>query len=143
MGTKVKEWIEEIISNQVNEQLEMKKIEKELLKKVHSARLSMEREVKKEIDSMRERRREEDRKRKEEHEAYMLEAQQKMEDEKKKIAEERLAILGEQERIDKELRKQKKREEKKEKEEQMKILGKGNARPKLSFSLKPTPDGQL
>ena len=73
----------------------------------------------------------------------MVEAEQKMEDEKKKIAEERLAILGEQERIDKELRKQKKREEKKEKEAQMKILGKGNARPKLSFSLKPTPDGQL
>merc|ERR1712012_749564 len=107
--TKVKERIEEIISNQVNEQLEMKKkeIEKELLKKVHSARLSMEKE------------------------------------EKKEIAEERLAILAEQERIDKELRKQKKREEKKEKEEQMKILGKGNARPKLSFSLKAAPDGQL
>ena len=38
-------------------------------------------------------------------------------------------------RIEQEKHKLKKREEKKMKEEQKKILGKGNARPKLSFSL--------
>ena len=50
-------------------------------------------------------------------------------------AEERLAMIEEQMRIEQEKHKLKKREEKRMKEEQKKILGKGNARPKLSFTL--------
>ena len=50
-------------------------------------------------------------------------------------AEERLAMIEEQMRIEQEKQKLKKREEKRMREEQKKILGKGNARPKLSFSL--------
>lgn len=50
-------------------------------------------------------------------------------------AEERLAMIEEQMRFEQEKQKLKKREEKRAKEEQKKILGKGNARPKLSFSL--------
>ena len=55
--------------------------------------------------------------------------------EKKKLAEDRLAILENQMRIDKEKQKEKKKQEKKVKQEQMKILGKDKSRPKLSFSL--------
>lgn len=44
-------------------------------------------------------------------------------------------MIEDQMKIDEEKRKLKKREEKKSKEEQKMILGKGNTRPKLSFSL--------
>ena len=44
-------------------------------------------------------------------------------------------MIEEQMRIEQEKHKLRKREEKRLKEEQKKILGKGNARPKLSFSL--------
>ena len=44
-------------------------------------------------------------------------------------------MIEEQMRIEQEKQKLKKREEKRMREEQKKILGKGNARPKLSFSL--------
>ena len=50
-------------------------------------------------------------------------------------AEERLAMIEEQMKFEQEKQKMKKREDKRLKEEQKKILGKGNARPKLSFSL--------
>ena len=50
-------------------------------------------------------------------------------------AEERLAMIEEQMRFEQEKQKLKKREDKRLKEEQKKILGKGNVRPKLSFSL--------
>ena len=50
-------------------------------------------------------------------------------------AEERLKMIEDQMRIEQEKHKLRKREEKRMKEEQKKILGKGNARPKLSFSL--------
>ena len=57
-------------------------------------------------------------------------------------AEERLAMIEEQMRIEQEKQKLKKREEKRMREEQKKILGKGNARPKLSFSLIGPADSQ-
>ena len=44
-------------------------------------------------------------------------------------------MIEEQMRIEQEKHKLKKKEEKRMKAEQQKILGKGNARPKLSFSL--------
>ena len=44
-------------------------------------------------------------------------------------------MIEEQMRFEQEKQKLKKREDKRMKEEQKKILGKGNARPKLSFSL--------
>lgn len=44
-------------------------------------------------------------------------------------------MIEEQMKIEQEKQKLKKKEEKRAKEEQMKILGKGKARPKLSFSL--------
>ena len=44
-------------------------------------------------------------------------------------------MIEEQMKIEQEKQKLKKKEEKRMKEEQKKILGKGNARPKLSFSL--------
>ena len=50
-------------------------------------------------------------------------------------AEERLAMIEEQMKFEQEKQRLKKREDKRLKEEQKKILGKGNARPKLSFSL--------
>jgi len=50
-------------------------------------------------------------------------------------AEERLKMIEDQMKIEEEKRKLKRREEKRMKEEQKIILGKGNARPKLSFSL--------
>jgi arginine/glutamate-rich protein 1 len=50
-------------------------------------------------------------------------------------AEERLKMIEDQMKIEEEKRKLKRREEKRIKEEQKIILGKGNARPKLSFSL--------
>jgi len=53
----------------------------------------------------------------------------------KKLAEDRLAILEHQMKIEKEKQKEKKKQEKKVKQEQMKILGKDKSRPKLSFSL--------
>jgi hypothetical protein len=46
-------------------------------------------------------------------------------------------MIEEQMKIEQEKHKLKKKEEKRIKEEQKKILGKGNARPKLSFSLLP------
>lgn len=52
-------------------------------------------------------------------------------------AEERLAMIEEQRKIDEVKQKLKKEQEKRVKEEQKKILGKNNSRPKLSFSLKP------
>ena len=55
--------------------------------------------------------------------------------ERKKLAEDRLAILENQMRIEKEKQKEKKKMEKKSKQEQMKILGKDKSRPRLSFSL--------
>lgn len=53
-------------------------------------------------------------------------------------AEERLAMVEEQRKIEEERQRLKKDQEKRLKEEQKKILGKNNSRPKLSFSLKPT-----
>lgn len=50
-------------------------------------------------------------------------------------AEERLKMIEEQMKMEQEKQKLKRKEEKKMKEEQKIILGKGNARPKLSFSL--------
>ena len=50
-------------------------------------------------------------------------------------AEERLKMIEEQMKIEQEKQKMKKKEDKRNREEQKKILGKGNARPKLSFSL--------
>jgi hypothetical protein len=47
-------------------------------------------------------------------------------------------MIEEQMKFEQEKQKMKKREEKRAKEEQKKILGKGNARPKLSFSLQQT-----
>ena len=44
-------------------------------------------------------------------------------------------MIEEQMKFEQEKQKMKKREEKRAKEEQKKILGKGNARPKLSFSV--------
>jgi hypothetical protein len=44
-------------------------------------------------------------------------------------------MIEQQMKIEQEKQKLKKREDKRIKEEQKKILGKGNARPKLSFSL--------
>ena len=58
-----------------------------------------------------------------------------LENERKKLAEDRLAILENQMRIEKETQKERKKQEKKSKQEQMKILGKDKSRPKLSFSL--------
>ncbi len=58
-----------------------------------------------------------------------------LENERKKLAEDRLAILEHQMKIEKEKQKEKKKQEKKVKQEQMKILGKDKSRPKLSFSL--------
>lgn len=52
-------------------------------------------------------------------------------------AEERLAMIEEQRKIDEEKQRMRKEQEKRTKEEQKKILGKNNSRPKLSFSLKP------
>lgn len=54
-----------------------------------------------------------------------------------KQAEERLLIIEEQRRMDEEKLKMKKEQEKRLKAEQKMILGKGNTRPKLSFSIKP------
>ena len=47
-------------------------------------------------------------------------------------------MIEDQMKIEEEKRKLKRREEKRMKEEQKIILGKGNARPKLSFSLAAT-----
>ena len=44
-------------------------------------------------------------------------------------------MIEEQMKIEQEKQKMKKKEDKRNREEQKKILGKGNARPKLSFSL--------
>lgn len=52
-------------------------------------------------------------------------------------AEERLLIIEEQRKMDEQRQKMKKEQEKRVKEEQKIILGKGNSRPKLSFSIKP------
>lgn len=52
-------------------------------------------------------------------------------------AEERLAMVEEQRKIDEERQRLRKEQDKRIKEEQKKILGKNNSRPKLSFSLKP------
>lgn len=52
-------------------------------------------------------------------------------------AEDRLAIIEEQRKMDEERQKMRKEQEKRVKEEQKMILGKNNSRPKLSFSLKP------
>lgn len=56
---------------------------------------------------------------------------------KSQQAEERLLIIEEQRRMDEEKLKMKKEQEKRLKAEQKMILGKGNTRPKLSFSIKP------
>jgi arginine/glutamate-rich protein 1 len=53
-------------------------------------------------------------------------------------AEERLAMVEEQRKIDEERQRMKRDQEKRTKEEQKKILGKNNSRPRLSFALKPT-----
>ena len=67
---------------------------------------------------------------------FILFVQEKaLENERKKLAEDRLAILENQMRIEKEKQKEKKKLEKKSKQEQMKILGKDKSRPRLSFSL--------
>jgi hypothetical protein len=50
-------------------------------------------------------------------------------------AEERLQMIEEQMKIEHEKQKLRRKEEKRAKEEQKIILGKGNARPRLSFSL--------
>ena len=50
-------------------------------------------------------------------------------------AEERLKMIEEQMKIEQEKQRLKKKEDKRVKEEQKLILGKGKARPKLSFSL--------
>lgn len=52
-------------------------------------------------------------------------------------AEDRLAMVEEQRKIDEERQRLRKEQEKRIKEEQKKILGKNNSRPKLSFQLKP------
>lgn len=52
-------------------------------------------------------------------------------------AEDRLAIVEEQRKMEEERQRLRKEHEKRVKEEQKKILGKNNSRPKLSFSLKP------
>lgn len=52
-------------------------------------------------------------------------------------AEERLLIIEEQRKMDEQRQKMRKEQEKRIKEEQKIILGKGNSRPKLSFSIKP------
>ena len=54
-------------------------------------------------------------------------------------AEERLKMIEEQMKIEQEKQKWKKKEEKRIKEEQKLLLGKNNARPKLSFSLQNNP----
>ena len=66
---------------------------------------------------------------------YIFIQEEALANEKKKLAEDRLAILENQMRIDKEKQKEKKKQEKKVKQEQMKILGKDKSTPKLSFSL--------
>ena len=48
-------------------------------------------------------------------------------------------MIEEQMKIEQEKQKWKKKEEKRIKEEQKLLLGKGNARPKLSFSLQNNP----
>ena len=52
-------------------------------------------------------------------------------------AEERLAMVEEQRKIEEQRQRLRKEQEKRVKEEQKVILGKNNSRPKLSFSLKP------
>jgi arginine/glutamate-rich protein 1 len=52
-------------------------------------------------------------------------------------AEERLQIIEEQRKMDEEKQKIRKQQEKQQRAEQKMILGKGNTRPKLSFSIKP------
>lgn len=54
-------------------------------------------------------------------------------------AEERLAMVEEQRRFDEERQKMEREMEKSVKTEQIKILGKKNSRPRLSFALKPPP----
>merc|ERR1711971_95258 len=81
---------------------------------------------------------EEDKERRAEAERIMVENQKKIEEQQRKMAEERLAMIEEQMKFEQEKQKMKKREDKRLKEEQKKILGKGNARPKLSFSLQQT-----
>jgi len=134
---KVKERIEEYIATMVTQQLRVRKseIEKEVLTKVDLARQNMEEEVKLEIDMMRKFREGEEKKKMDEMNAKMAERERSLDAERKKLAEDRLAILENQMRIEKEKQKEKKKLEKKSKQEQMKILGKDKSRPKLSFSL--------
>merc|ERR1712129_661672 len=126
--------IEKIISKLVDEQLEMhkKEIEGEVLRKVRTARLKMEKEIKEEIFIMRKVSQEKEKKRKEDFEKYVMETEQRLEEERKNIAEERLELLADREQVEKDLRKQQKREDKKLKNEQSIILGKDKSRPKLS-----------
>jgi hypothetical protein len=67
--------------------------------------------------------------------SYLFVQERLLENERKKLAEDRLAILEHQMKIEKEKQKEKKKQEKKVKQEQMKILGKDKSRPRLSFSL--------
>jgi len=134
---RVKEKVEEYISSMVSQQLRVGKneIEREVLKKVDLARQNMEEEVKLEIDLMKKKRETEEKMKMDEMNARMAEKEQSLENERKKLAEDRLAILENQMRIEKEKQKEKKKLEKKSKLEQMKILGKDKSRPRLSFSL--------
>ena len=50
-------------------------------------------------------------------------------------AEDQLKLVEEQRQVDEERQKLRRQEEKRKKEEQKRILGKGTARPRLSFSL--------
>lgn len=55
-------------------------------------------------------------------------------------AEERLAMVEEQRRMDEERQRLQRQQEIRIKEEQKIILGKNNSRPRLSFALKPTSE---
>lgn len=101
---------------------------------------------------------EEERKKREELEFILAENNRKIEEAQKKLvsyrkyewnlnethnwiffqkAEERLLIIEEQRKMDEQRHKMRKEQEKRVKEEQKIILGKGNSRHKISFSIKP------
>ncbi|RXG70481.1 hypothetical protein Avbf_04380 [Armadillidium vulgare] len=78
---------------------------------------------------------EEERKQREQLELIMEENKRKMEEAQAKLAEQHLKIVEQQRKMDEQRQRLKKEQERRTKEEQKRILGKNNARPKISFSL--------
>jgi len=78
---------------------------------------------------------EEEKRKREELERIVEENNKKIEEAQRKLAEERLAMVEQQRKMEEDRQRMQREHEKRMRDEQYLILGKKNARPKLSFSL--------